>query len=303
MHKTWQAVIIGAGPAGISCAIWLKQLGFDPLLIEASDRVGGLCSRNPFPDLWTPTQAGRTGIEVAQDMASQLAASQVHVWLNTTVQTVRCIHANAQFELTVLRDSKPLTLDAATVVIASGVKPRPLNVGQDQAWPGVLIGPGQHVVDQHYDGLRVALLGGGDNAFENYEYVKSRGAKQAHIYARSVRAQKQFVSRVNTIDVHFGPYVVEPATRTVNGHHYDLILVLYGWQPQAGFAAELNLKHDPNGFIATDARTAQTSLTGVYAIGEVAQRMHPCVVTAFADGVVAAKAIEAQFNAPHERAR
>ena len=126
--------------------------------------------------------------------------------------------------------------------------------------------------------------------------MKSKGALQAHIYARSVRAQKKFISRVVTADVHVGPYVVEPNSRTVNGHVYDLIMVLYGWEAQASFAASLALKYDAKGFIATEHSTAQTSQPGVYAIGEVAQRMHPCVVTAFADGVVAAKAIEARLT-------
>jgi len=56
------------------------------------------------------------------------------------------------------------------------------------------------------------------------------------------------------------------------------------------------LARTDQGFLATDAVTAETSLPGVYAIGEVAQRMHPCVPTAMADGVIAAKAIERVLN-------
>jgi thioredoxin reductase (NADPH) len=320
MQKKYDAVIIGAGPAGVSCAIWLKQLGFEPLVLEASDRVGGLSARNPFFDLWTPSVAGQTGIDIARGMASQLAASEAEVWLNSPVeqvvkqvepnvkyvapgaeqakslhQSVQAIDSNNLFIISVRHKGQLIDIEAPTVVVAAGVKARPLNPGQDQSWPGVLVGPGEKIVQQDFTGLSVALLGGGDNAFENYEYAKSRGASQAHIYARTVRAQKQFVSRVHSSDVHVGPYVVDPRTRTVNGHIYDLIIVLYGWEAQAQFVAPLTLEHNAKGFISTDYDTAQTSQTGVYAIGEVAQRMHPCVVTAFADGVVAAKAIEAQL--------
>lgn len=303
MHKVWDAVMIGAGPAGISCAIWLKQMGFNALLVEASDRVGGLSARNPFTDFWTPTVAGRSGIDIAHDMASQLKASDAQVWLNSPVQAINQITSHQSddkqetlFNVSVLHDGQIQEIVSRTVVIAAGVKARPLNPGQDESWPGVLVGPGEKVMQQNYKGMRVALLGGGDNAFENYEFVKSKGALQAHIYARSVRAQKKFISRVVTADVHVGPYVVEPNSRTVNGHVYDLIMVLYGWEAQASFAASLALKYDAKGFIATEHSTAQTSQPGVYAIGEVAQRMHPCVVTAFADGVVAAKAIEARLT-------
>jgi thioredoxin reductase (NADPH) len=89
-----------------------------------------------------------------------------------------------------------------------------------------------------------------------------------------------------------GDYVVDPGARSVNGRRYDLILVFYGWEPQAAFAEGLQLRRDARGSIVTDFATAQTSASGVYAIGEVANRMHPCVVTSMADGVVAAKAIQ-----------
>jgi len=313
MQKKYDAVIIGAGPAGVSCAIWLKRLGFEPLVLEASDRVGGLSARNPFIDLWTPTIAGQTGIDIARGMASQFDASDAEVWFNSPVEKVVKQAAlgvkrvesegeidqqrkqSTQFIISVRHEGKLIEIQAHTVVIAAGVKARPLNPGRDESWPGVLVGPGEKIVQQIFTGLAVALLGGGDNAFENYEYVKSRGASQAHIYARTIRAQKQFVSSVNLNDVYVGPYMVEPSARKINGNVYDLIIVLYGWEAQAKFVAPLALEHNAKGFIATDHDTAQTSQPGVYAIGEVTQRMHPCVVTAFADGVVAAKAIEAQL--------
>lgn len=304
MQKVYDAVIIGAGPAGVSCAIWLKRLGFEPLLLEASDQVGGLSARNPFYDLWTPTLSGRTGIDIARDMASQLEASGAEVWLNSPVKTVvknaECpsqnqTQARPSFMISVQHDGRLIDIDARTAVVATGVKPRHLQPGASASWPDVIIGPGEQIMQQDFAGKSVALLGGGDNAFENYAFAKTNGAKQAHIYARSIRAQKQFVSRVSASDVHIGPYVVDPTSKTVNGNAYDLLIVLYGWEAQTNFTTHLALEHNAKGFIATEQDTAQTSQVGVYAIGEVAQRMHPCIVTAFADGVVAAKAIEAQL--------
>jgi thioredoxin reductase len=147
-----------------------------------------------------------------------------------------------------------------------------------------------------FAGARVALLGGGDNAFENHEFVKQRGASHACIYARTVRAQKQFVDRVPAADLVVGVPIIEPATKQVNGQPYDCILVLYGWQANIGFLDGLSVVTDDRGFVQTDMACAQTSVDGVYAIGEVAQRMHPCVPTAMADGVVAAKAIEKKLT-------
>lgn len=126
--------------------------------------------------------------------------------------------------------------------------------------------------------------------------MRNRGARAVHLYARSVRAQQQWVLRAGKEGVRIGPYQVDPATRSVDGQRYDLILVFYGWEPQAAFADSLQLARDARGYIRTDFATAETSVPDIYAIGEVAHRMHPCVVTSMADGVVAAKAIQRRWE-------
>ncbi len=295
MDKTWDAVIVGAGPAGASCAVWLRHLGFDPLLLEARDCVGGLAASNPFPDIWTVTSPNQSGTDVAKQIARQVEAAGVDLWLDAVVQTVRS--TDSSFEICGARGlHQHFHARGRTLVIASGVRPRELPGHERKTYPGVIVGPGQAVMAADFDGTRVAILGGGDNAFENYGYVRSRGAKTCHIYARSIKAQKHFVRSVQDNDLRLGPIEIEPGARRVNGEQYDWILVFFGWQPNADFLKDLSLRMDQRGFVWTDPVTAQTSQAGVYAIGEVAQRMHPCVPTAMADGVVAAKAIESRLS-------
>lgn len=290
MQQKWDAVIAGAGPAGASCAIWLRHLGLNPILIEASDRVGGLVAANPFPDIWTVSSPGMTAEQIAQQMAHHLKLSQVPLRLSCPVTDVKLTDNGLAVDIRSMGQLE--TLCCRTFVIATGVRPRGLHPGDTRQWPGVIVGPGQQIANQDFEGLSVAILGGGDNGFENYEYVRQKKARQVHLYARSVRAQKQFVMRADAADIRVGPYAVDPQARSVNGRAYDLILVLYGWEAEIGFMPSLNVQLDARGFIKTEAATAQTSIPYVYAIGEVAQRMHPCMVTAMADGVVAAKAIE-----------
>src|SRR3546814_12928184 len=95
-----------------------------------------------------------------------------------------------------------------------------------------------------------------------------------------------------------GPYDVDGSAGMVNGGLYEVIMVVYGWGPCIEVAEVLGLRRSAQGFSASDMQTAQTSCAGVYAIGEVAQRQHPCVVTALADGVTAAKAIQARIEMP-----
>ncbi len=74
-----QVTIIGGGPAGISCAIWLKQLGISPLLLEADNQLGGLQTRSPYKNLWIPGVQGKTGQEIAHDLANHVKAVGVEV--------------------------------------------------------------------------------------------------------------------------------------------------------------------------------------------------------------------------------
>lgn len=294
MQQVYDAVIVGGGPAGVSCAVWLARLGLSPVLMEAGERLGGLAAANPFADDWTAALPGATGLQIAENLARSAQAAGVPVMLKSPV-----VQALVDEDRFMVESAAPgaaasrRALRGRALVIASGVQARNLAGHAPQArWPGVLVGPGSAIVAQDYAGLSVAVLGGGDNAFENFVYVRGRGARTVHLYSRTVRAQSQWVARAGEAGVHRGAYDVDPVARTVNGRRYDLILVFYGWQPQAAFADGLGLARDERGYIRTDPATAQASLPGVYAIGEVANRMHPCVVTAMADGVVAAKAIQ-----------
>ena len=130
-------------------------------------------------------------------------------------------------------------------------------------------------------------MGGGDNAFENAVWLAEQGAK-VDIYARHVRAQRLWQNRCSQAHVHVGTYDLQAASMSVNGESYDAWAVFYGWQ--ACVPAGLNLVLDEHGFVATNG-LGLTSHAGVYAIGEVTQKQHPCIATAMAEGVVAAKAI------------
>lgn len=294
-NKNFDAIIIGGGPAGVSCAVWLARLGLAPLLVEASASVGGLCRRNPFMDEWNASLPGMSGPQVADNLALSLELAAVPIRLSNKVESI--LPQSVGFAVSGPAFAEPLF--ARHVVLATGVRARGLSHqgSANTKSDGLMIGPGAHVVAQEFRGKRVAVLGGGDNAFENALYALERGAACVHIYARGLRAQKQFIRRVARESIMQGPYEVDAGAGMVNGEPYDVIMVFYGWEPCIEFAEALGLRRSAQGFIATDMQTAQTSCAGVYAIGEVAQRQHPCVVTALADGVTAAKAIQAQIEA------
>lgn len=307
MHKQslqYDAIIVGAGPAGVSCAAWLARLGFKPILVDAADAVGGLCRTNPFMDDWNASLPGANGLQVAKNLALSIKQSNVTHRLSWPVQTVEKVSFGESCTGFLAVGPNKEALSGRFLVLAPGVKARGLTTGAEplsnavaqEPWPGVLVGPGQHVANHNFTGERVAVLGGGDNAFENALFALEKGAQSVQVYARTVRAQQQFVQRLTFDDVTVGDYSVEPERRTVDGQAYDVLLIMYGWVPNTDFVADLKLKRTGRGFISIDFETGQTSHEGVFAVGEVTSRQHPCVVTALADGVTAAKAIQARLE-------
>lgn len=298
--KILDAVVSGGGPAGVSCAVWLARLGFAPVLLEAADQVGGLCRDHPFIDDWNATLPGMTGPQVALNLARSAQQAKVDTRLSSRVSKIQSDGAVWQ----VFVEGHPTPMLTRHVVLATGVRARGLS-----QWPdndtlpsGVLIGPGSAIVAQDFSGKRVAVLGGGDNAFENALYALDHGAHEVVIFARHVRAQRQFVDQFPADNVVLGACQVDVPQQQVNGMPWDLILVFYGWEARVPTLLGQTPERTAQGFLETDPATAQTSVPGLYAIGEVAQRMHPCVVTALADGVTAAKAIQARLEAADEQA-
>lgn len=277
------AIIIGAGPAGTSCALWLKQLGFKPLLIDRQDACGGLQNYNPYTNTWIATSHGTWGKDVAQAMHRNMLEHEVPMRLRSNA-----------VEAAVTQDGVTVTLDSAErlqsrfLVLASGVVPKAAGYTSRL---GLLVGPGPIIANTNFTGARVAILGGGDTACENYQFAKERGARAVHMYARSLRARAEMLQRVDPHDLHVGDYLVQADEQKVNGEIYDQILVFYGFEANRSALLGLDLGMRPDGFVSTRP-DCSTNLPNVYAIGEVTQRAHPCCVSAMADGVTAAKAIQ-----------
>lgn len=307
----YDAIVIGAGPAGASCAVWLAHLGFSPLILDASEQVGGLTAHNPFEDAWNVTAPGLTGEEVAVQIKRSLDGARVPVLLKMHVDRVDVIEdpgqINALLKITGKRQ-KPIyqklfrvyfnghSLLARFVVVASGVTARFPKELANQKHEHVLVGPGRNITHYEFANKKVAVLGGGDNAFENALFAQKRGALSVDIYARHVRAQKQWFESLTQRQVHTGEYMFDPVARTVNGQRYDVVMVFYGWQAQLNGLEGLGLSCSDKGYVNTNVHTTETNVPGVYAIGEVANRHHPCIITSMADGVVAAKAIQRRLE-------
>ncbi len=270
MHK--EAIILGGGPAGLAAAIWLKKLGVDAVLLERSDALGGLQRRSPYENLWIPGVQGKTGQDVAKAMADHAAVLGVEVRLNHgAAVTHDQLYQTGDFE-------------APFVIIATGTIPR---AGRFKPSPTVAIGPGEPMEALNVVGKRVAILGGGDNAFDQARFVRDRGGQVTVFSRREPRAQKMLCEMIPDVRVVVGAYGAQQKAMTVNGEAFDVFGVMFGFEAVVPEGLKPRRK---GGYIQVN-RWGETSLPGIYACGEVTDYWHPCVTTAAAHGIQVAKQI------------
>lgn len=288
---SYDALIIGGGPGGCSCALWLTHLGLKPILVEKTDRLGGSQNYSPYPNIWILGKNYKDGKTFAREVSRQIQELKIPIQFKTEIFEINFNKAEDVFEVTLKKKRSQLFIKVPYIVIATGVVPKK---GGFEPSSRVLIGPGDHIETTSFKNKTVAILGGGDNAFENYQFIKKQRPRSVQIFARHVRAQLPFVKAIKKGDLKVGDYVVDIKAQKVDGKEFDFIVVMYGWEGFNALEPNISLRMN-QGFIETD-NYRRTSNDSIYAVGEVTQASHPCCVTAMADGIIAAKDIQQRID-------
>ncbi|NRF67835.1 NAD(P)/FAD-dependent oxidoreductase [Aquincola sp. S2] len=276
-------LVVGAGPAGAACALWLHQLGLKVMLLDAGRAIGGLQLRSPYTNRWIPSVQGKTGQEVARQLEEHVRSASVPCRLGFDVGAIRYRADHSGWEVSAAKES----LRATYVVIATGSKPR---CGGFMETEHVGIGPGISMERIDVHGKRVAILGGGDNAFDQAVFALRRGARNVDVYCRHTpRAQPILQREIPSHCVHVGPFDADQVRMTVNAAAYDVLGVQFGFEASIPAGIRLPLR---DGYIVVDRHGAVPRFRGLFAAGEVTNFWHPCVTTALAHGVQVAKAIQ-----------
>jgi len=317
MSKSLNVPIIGGGPAGMSCALWLANDGLGPIIIEQAPALGGMARLSPYPNDWLLGRPGKTARENAEAFARHIQQTQAECWLGARPRRVtRSTDGTLVLEVAFADQRPSQSLSCPALVIAVGTEfrgddwlDRVANARALVQRGRVHLGPGWAGEPGAALGAHVAVIGGGDNAFDVSRMLAEKGVK-ATIVMRSAtpHARPQMVERLRPHQASGRAAVLAQQTvaaleetggkvrvrldagSTIEADH---VLLLLGYQPNTGapWLTDLPLKKDAEGYLVVDGNM-ETSCRGVFAIGDVANPIHPCIATALGSGTVAAREIQ-----------
>jgi len=306
MENLYDLIIVGAGPAGLSAAIYAGRAKLKTLLIERSD-VGGQIKITSdvvnYPGI--PFTSGRDLTEKMKEQAESFGVEFV---------TDEVVEVDFSKDIKEVKTKFNEVCRAIGVIIATGARPRKLGFEGEAEFSGRGIAYCATCDGELFTGKDVFVIGAGFAAAEESIFL-TRFARKVTVIAREPEftCAKTIADRVlahDKIDVHFnteivyvrGTKVVKEAkfvnnetkeTWTYNvkdGDNTFGVFVFVGYEPLSGVFAS-HVEMDGYGYILAND-DMQTNVPGIYAAGDIRPKRLRQLVTATSDGAIASTSIE-----------
>ena len=292
----YDIVIIGAGPAGLTAALYARRTGKRVMLLEGNG-YGGQITLSPRVENY-PGFTAISGSELADNLLAQVLALETE----TDFKVVTKIAAENGIYRVFCDDDSELT--AKSVIIAAGVQHRPLGVEREEDLIGSGISYCAVCDGAFFSGMKVAVVGGGNTALQDALLLAQSSETVYLIHRRNeFRGESRLVEKLRekenvvfvtpaTVSALHGENALESITLThpQTGETQTLsvrgLFVAVGQIPQnAAFADLVDL--DESGYILADEAMA-TSAPGIFVAGDCRQKQVRQLTTAVADGAIAA---------------
>ncbi len=296
-------IIIGAGPAGYTAAIYAARAGLDPVVITGLEPGGQLMSTTEV-DNWPGANEGIQGPELMVNMQKHAERLQTQL-INDSVTAVD--FSTPPFTLT----TQTTFYHADSVIIATGSSARYLGLPSETAFKGRGVSACATCDGFFYRGKPVMVVGGGNTAIEEALYLANLTDSVTLVHRRDrFRAEKMLIDRLMeqvengkislmlnaTLDEVLGDEtgvtgaqirVQEGKTETLTVHG---VFIAIGHTPNtAVFAGKLEME---NGYLkirgAGNGNASETSVRGVFAAGDVADPVYRQAITSAGSGCMAA---------------
>ncbi|MCG0276100.1 MAG: thioredoxin-disulfide reductase [Thermosediminibacteraceae bacterium] len=296
----YDLAIIGAGPAGLSAAVYGARARLSTVIIEKM-YPGGQAAITDIIENYPGFPEGIGGAELTEAMKKQAERFGAQ-FLNGDVEKIEKQDNKFVIQL------KHETLEAKAVILAMGAEARKLGVKGEKEFIGRGVSYCATCDGAFYTDRPVMVVGGGDTAIGEAIYLTHFASSVTVVHRRNeLRATKilqerafknekiKFIWDSVVEEIKGGDAVEEVVVRNVKTGEkssvpVDGVFVAIGWDPNTAIVKDL-VQLNERGYIITDENMA-TNVPGLFAAGDIREKSLRQVVTAVADGAIAAVSAE-----------
>ena len=299
MQDNYDVIIVGGGPAGLAAGLYCKRSGLKTVLVEKGMLGGQLAISKEVENY--PGIEGGTGFDLAEKMAHHARAFGLEV-LQEEAESVTTGPGPHTVRLTNGREFRSVCL-----ILALGGMARKLGVPGESEYFGSGVSYCATCDGFFFRDKTVAVVGGGDSAAEEAIHL-ARITKKVHLIHRrdSLRAGKMLQKRLCSepkIECVWNTVVreIRGKDRMVNGLALentksgqkselavDGVFIRVGFYPNNQLIPDA-IRMNDRGYVVTDEK-CETSVPGIFAVGDLRQKYANQIVVAAADGCIAALA-------------
>ena len=308
MTENIDLITIGAGPAGLTAAQYGARAGLSVLLLEQL-AAGGQLQLIDVLENYPGIAPGKTGYDFSEDLRRQAEDFGAAI-MNDSAETLK---KEGRFFIITTGSGK--TFKTSAVILATGARFRGLGIPGEKEYTGRGVSYCATCDGPLYKNKKVFVVGGGDAACGEAVFLSRLTNQVILIHRRDkFRAQKVLADRTlnnPNIQVRFNTAMTEikgdakkihsvvlgktgadgliSDTETLYEENTDSVFIFSGTVPQTSLVTngELRVDLDEQGYIVTDEKRA-TTVPGLFAIGDLRASVFRQVVTAAADGAIAA---------------
>jgi len=306
----YDVIIVGGGPAGLAAGLYTARMDLKAVLLDRGPLGGQLLNTELVEDY--PGFDSILGADLAMKMGDHARKFGLEIRDFEPVKEI-----DVENGTKVVRLESEEELRAPAVIMAAGGLPRYLEVPGEKEYWGRGVSYCAVCDGAFFKGQELAVVGGGDAAVEEGDFLTRYASKVYIIHRRNeFRAQPILMDRARAnpkiefiLDAVVKDIKGDDKVRGVDyehrGHTTELpvggVFIFIGFVPNSKLL-KVHVNHDEAGYIVTD-RDMQTSVEGIWAVGDVRSQLTKQIATAAGDGTTAAVAASMYVSALKDAAR
>ena len=295
--ESWDVIIIGAGPAGLTAGIYAARSGLKTLILEEKS-PGGMAATSPWIENYPGFPEGITGTDLTEKMLVQCRRFGAEIR-----------DFEGAVELHLDKDSRTVRTDSSeyetkAVIIASGSKHKVLGVPGEERLRGRGVSYCAICDGYFFKGKKILVAGGGNCAAISALFLHNLASEVYLAHRRDqLRAEEAYVKELKRKEVKLlwntevkeirGDKMVESVILYDNKKEeieelsVDGVFIFVGEAPNSEFAVKAGVSMDGKGYVLADS-SQQTNIPGVYAAGDVTSCPVKQIGTAVGQAIIAA---------------